>query len=122
MKVSKLKSIIQEVLQELNELSATGGGAGFTPGQGAQYATPKAFDKKKRVSKVTKNIKNTLKEVGFRGKITFDDIRPGSKLSNKFKSGKTYIVVSSDSKSATIENVATGYVIRLYSLANYSLV
>ena len=122
MKVSELKSIIQEVLQELNEMSATGGGASFTPGQGAQYATPKAFGKKKEANKATENIKSTLKELGFRGKISFDDIRPGSKLSNKFKSGKTYKVVSSDSKSATIKNVATEYEITVYSLANYSLV
>jgi len=44
MKVSQLKELIKEVLQELNEQSATNaGGASFTPGTGAQYATPNAF-------------------------------------------------------------------------------
>lgn len=46
MKLSKLVEIINEVLHELNEQSATNvGGASFTPGKGAQYATPKAFGK-----------------------------------------------------------------------------
>jgi hypothetical protein len=68
-------------------------------------------------------LKDILKESpGFRGKLSFDDIKPGSKLSNKFRSGKNYIVTASDKKSATVKNVATGYVITLYSLANYSLV
>jgi len=41
---TELMSIIKEVLREV---SATGTGAGVTPGKGEQYATPKAFDKKK---------------------------------------------------------------------------
>lgn len=39
---AKLTSLVREVLQEL---SATGTGASFTPGTGAQYATPYAFSK-----------------------------------------------------------------------------
>ena len=30
------------------EMSTTGTGASFTPGTGAQYATPKAFKKKRK--------------------------------------------------------------------------
>jgi len=57
MKIGELKSIIKEVLQELNEMSATNvGGASFTAGQGAQYATPKAFSKKK-TNRATENLK-----------------------------------------------------------------
>lgn len=53
-----LKSIIQEVLQELNEANVTNvGGASFTPGTGAQYATPKAFDKNGRDNRATKFLK-----------------------------------------------------------------
>ena len=48
MKISQLKELVKEVLQELNELSATGTGATFSPGKGAQYATPYAFSKKGR--------------------------------------------------------------------------
>lgn len=40
MKRSQLMELVREVL---NELSSTGTGATFTPGIGAQYATPKAF-------------------------------------------------------------------------------
>lgn len=43
MKRSQLVSLVKEVLQEL---SSTGTGATFTPGTGAQYATPFAFSKK----------------------------------------------------------------------------
>ena len=55
MKLSKLKEIVLEVLQEINEQSATStGGASFTPGIGAQYATPYAFGKKGKKNKATK--------------------------------------------------------------------
>ena len=41
-----LVSIIREVMLEVNEANATNvGGASFTPGAGAQYATPNAFSK-----------------------------------------------------------------------------
>jgi hypothetical protein len=41
-----LKNIIREKYKKLKEQSSTGvGGATFTPGEGAQYATPKAFAK-----------------------------------------------------------------------------
>lgn len=54
MKISQLKELVKEVLQELNELSATGTGATFSPGKGAQYATPYAFSKKGRKNNATK--------------------------------------------------------------------
>jgi len=55
MKLSKLREVILEVLQEINEQSATSsGGASFTPGAGAQYATPYAFGKKGKKNKATK--------------------------------------------------------------------
>ena len=54
MKVSELRKLVKEVLHELNELSATGTGATFTPGVGAQYATPYAFGKKNKKNKATK--------------------------------------------------------------------
>lgn len=34
MKISQLRELIKEVMQELNEISATGTGASFTPGTG----------------------------------------------------------------------------------------
>ena len=55
MKVSELRIIVKEVLEELQEISATGTGASFTPGVGAQYATPYAF-KKAEVKIVLQNI------------------------------------------------------------------
>lgn len=55
MKVSQLRELIKEVLQELNEISATNvGGASFSPGSGAQYATPYAFSKKGKKNNATK--------------------------------------------------------------------
>jgi len=57
-----LVSIIKEVRAELNEANVTNvGGASFTPGAGAQYATPNAFSKSKRDNRATKY----LKKVGF---------------------------------------------------------
>ena len=46
MKLSELRKLVKEVLQEfeLEEANTTNvGGASFTPGDGAQYATPYAF-------------------------------------------------------------------------------
>jgi|TARA_R110000822_G_scaffold89055_3_gene205932 hypothetical protein len=54
MKIGQLRELIKEVLSELNEQSATGTGASFTPGTGAQYATPYAFSKKKGKNAATK--------------------------------------------------------------------
>ena len=53
MKISELKKLIREVLHEMNEISATGTGATFTPGSGAQYAAPYAFGKKGKKNKAT---------------------------------------------------------------------
>jgi len=58
MTLGDLRSIIKEVLQELNEANVTNvGGASFTPGDGAQYATPYAFRKKGRNNRATKYLK-----------------------------------------------------------------
>jgi len=59
MKRSQLVSLVREVMQELDEANVTGGTASFTPGTGAQYATPFAFGKDKRAKK-------TLKKQGYK--------------------------------------------------------
>lgn len=43
---------------QLSEMSGTGGGASFNAGTGEQYATPKAFKKKKSMK-----LKEILKEI-----------------------------------------------------------
>jgi hypothetical protein len=60
MKRSDLVKLVKEVIQELDEANVTNvGGASFTPGSGAQYATPKAFGKGTRAKK-------TLTKLGFK--------------------------------------------------------
>ena len=60
MKRSQLTKLVREVMQELDEANVTNvGGASFTPGDGAQYATPKAFGKGHRAIK-------TLKKQGYK--------------------------------------------------------
>lgn len=54
MKVSQLRELVKEVMHELNEMSTTGTGASFTPGTGAQYATPNAFSKGRGKNNATK--------------------------------------------------------------------
>lgn len=55
-----LKELVREVMQELDEANVTNsGGASFTPGDGAQYATPAAFGKATRAKK-------TLTKLGFK--------------------------------------------------------
>ena len=57
---SQLVQLIREVMQEINEANVTNvGGASFTPGNGAQYATPKAFGKGTRAKK-------TLTKLGWK--------------------------------------------------------
>ena len=51
---NKLRELVREVLSELQEANVTGGTATFSPGTGAQYATPNAFAKKGRKNKATK--------------------------------------------------------------------
>ena len=51
---NKLSRIIKKY-KNLKEVSSTGGSATFTPGEGAQYATPRAFAKDSK-SKKRKNI------------------------------------------------------------------
>jgi len=60
MKRSDLVQLVKEVLQELDEANTTNvGGASFTAGQGAQYATPNFLGKATRAKK-------TLKKIGFK--------------------------------------------------------
>ena len=60
MKKSELVSLVREVMQELDEANVTNvGGASFAPGDGAQYATPKAFGKGTRAKK-------TLTKLGYK--------------------------------------------------------
>ena len=54
MRKKDLTELVKEVIKEL---SATGTGANFTPGTGAQYATPYAFSKNKKDNRATKYIK-----------------------------------------------------------------
>tara|TARA_B110000285_G_scaffold138436_1_gene154995 strand:- start:48 stop:290 length:243 start_codon:yes stop_codon:yes gene_type:complete len=60
MKKSELIGLVKEIIKEvqaLREVNATNaGGASFTPGAGAQYATPKAFGKDNRAVKALKKI------------------------------------------------------------------
>jgi len=57
MKKSELISLVKEVMLELDEANVTNvGGASFTPGAGAQYATPRAFGKGKRAKKTLSNL------------------------------------------------------------------
>ena len=57
---SNLVKLVKEVMQELDEANVTNaGGASFTPGVGAQYATPNAFGKGHRAKK-------TLTKIGFK--------------------------------------------------------
>lgn len=60
MKKTELLSIIQEVIKEQ---SATGTGASFTPGTGAQIATPAAFTRNREGSK---RGAQTLKKIGYK--------------------------------------------------------
>jgi chromosome segregation and condensation protein ScpB len=60
MKRADLVVLVKEVMQELDEANVTNaGGASFTPGAGAQYATPKAFGKEHRAKK-------TLTKIGYK--------------------------------------------------------
>ena len=62
MKRSSLVKLVREVMQELDEANTTNvGGASFSPGQGAQYATPKFLGKATRAKKILK--KQGYKEV-----------------------------------------------------------
>jgi len=45
----ELTDIVREELNKaVKEISTTGTGAGFTPGEGGQYSTPKAFKKQNK--------------------------------------------------------------------------
>ena len=59
MRRSDLVKLVREVMQELDEANVTGGTATFTPGTGAQHATPRAFGKGTRAKK-------TLTKLGWK--------------------------------------------------------
>lgn len=62
MRKSQLVGLVREVMQELDEANVTNvGGASFTPGDGAQYATPNAFSRKP-----SKRAKQTLTKQGYK--------------------------------------------------------
>ena len=57
---SQLVQLVKEVMQEVNEANVTNvGGATFTPGTGAQYATPNFLGKATRAKK-------TLTKLGWK--------------------------------------------------------
>jgi len=58
MKRTDLVKLVKEVL---DEISVTGTGASFTPGQGEQYATPYAFKKGTGDNRATK----FMKKIGY---------------------------------------------------------
>lgn len=60
MKIGELKTLLREVLQELQEGNVTGTGASFSPGDGGQYATPRAFGKSHRGIQTLKKDGYTL--------------------------------------------------------------
>ena len=63
MKRKEVEQLLREYIREqLSEISATGTGASFTPGTGAQYATPAAFSKDDRDNRATQ----FLKKMGFK--------------------------------------------------------
>ena len=63
MKRQELEEILRSYIQEeLSEMSTTGTGASFTPGAGAQYATPYAFSKNERDNRAVQ----FLKKMGFK--------------------------------------------------------
>ncbi len=63
MKKRELEEILRSYIQEqLSEMSTTGTGASFTPGTGAQYATPNAFSKDDRDNRAVQ----FLKKMGFK--------------------------------------------------------
>ena len=63
MRKQELAEILREYVREvLAETSTTGTGASFTPGTGAQYATPAAFSKDDRDNRAVQ----FLKKMGFK--------------------------------------------------------
>ena len=63
MRKQELADILREYVKEvLAETSTTGTGASFTPGTGAQYATPAAFSKDDRDNRAVQ----FLKKMGFK--------------------------------------------------------
>ena len=80
----KIKNIIKEKIKKLKETSGTGtGGASFSPGAGAQYATPKAFNK-------DKNAPGTASKYYYKlGYKLAEEENPGSHLGPGPKASET---------------------------------
>ena len=63
MRRSEVVELLREYIKEqLSEVSTTGTGASFSPGTGAQYATPAAFAKGDRDNRAVQ----FLKKMGFK--------------------------------------------------------
>jgi len=63
MKRSEVVELLREYIKEqLSEVSTTGTGASFSPGTGAQYATPNAFSKGDRDNRAVQ----FLQKMGFK--------------------------------------------------------
>lgn len=83
--MNKLKAIIEK---KLKEMSTTGGGAGaasFTPGTGAQYVSPFAFNPNKKAEGAAKNyyyklgfkpVPKKIKGSGLETKQLFEEQTP----------------------------------------------
>jgi hypothetical protein len=67
------------------------------------------------------SIVNIQKENINEGKLSFEDLKKGQVLLNKFRSGRKYTILDVNPKFATIKNLKTGNVMQIYSLNNYEL-
>jgi hypothetical protein len=79
------KKIINSIFKKLKEVSATGGGAGFSTGNGPQYATPFAFNPNKK-AKGAQSIKYAYKLAPHQ---PLDETNPGASLGKGPKAGST---------------------------------
>jgi hypothetical protein len=75
----KINNIIKQTLKRLKEESSTGvGGGSFSPGEGAQYTTPKAFSKTSNKPKFYykigyKNVPKKIKGSGLEVKQLWEE-------------------------------------------------
>jgi hypothetical protein len=67
------------------------------------------------------SIVNMQKDPVNEGKLSFEDLKKGQVLLNKFRSGRKYTILDVNPKFATIKNLKTGNVMQIYSLNNYEL-
>ena len=79
--IETIKNIIREKVKKLKEQSSTGvGGGSFSPGEGAQYATPFAFSKNTKETKTKyyyklgfQPVPNKIKGSGLEVKQLWED-------------------------------------------------